>query len=378
VKNERERKDERVSQTLLVTGGAGFIGSNFVRMAMENTDQRLVVLDKLTYAGNLANIEELVDNHRLSFVRGDIADRPMVERLFRDYRPTAAVNFAAESHVDRSIDSPQTFVETNVVGTFVLLDVARRYCEELSPGLERAFRFYQISTDEVYGSLGETGSFSETTPVAPNSPYSASKASADHFVRAYHQTFGLPTVSTNCSNNYGPYQFPEKLMPLIILNALEGKPLPIYDDGGNIRDWLYVEDHCLGIQQVLEQGAVGETYNLGGGCERTNLQIVDTVCEVMEELVPASENEALLEKGIGSYKDLKEFVKDRPGHDRRYAIDSSKIQHELGWKPLHDLDSGLRQTVRWYLENLEWCLNVQSGVYRRERLGLAADREGDK
>jgi dTDP-glucose 4,6-dehydratase len=370
-------EDEVVSQTLIVTGGAGFIGSNFVRLALSHTDHRLIVLDKLTYAGNLANIEDLVDERHLYFVEGDIADRRLVERLFRDYKPSAVVNFAAESHVDRSIDSPQTFVETNVLGTFVLLDVARMYCGELSTDQEKAFRFYQISTDEVYGSLGETGSFSETTPVAPNSPYSASKASADHFVRAYHQTYGLPTVSTNCSNNYGPYQFPEKLIPLMILNALEGKSLPIYGDGGNIRDWLYVEDHCFGILRVLHDGIVGETYNLGGECERTNLQIVDAVCEIMEEFVPAAENRALSEKAIGSYKGLKMFVEDRPGHDRRYAIDSSKVQCELGWKPRNDLEAGLRLTVGWYLDNLDWCSRVQSGVYRRERLGLSADREED-
>ena len=364
-----------MSQTVIVTGGAGFIGSNFVRVALSHTDHSLVVLDKLTYAGNLANIEELVDDQRLYFVRGDIADRFLVEKLFRDYKPSAIVNFAAESHVDRSIDSPQAFVETNVVGTFVLLDVARKYCRDFSESQRERFRFYQISTDEVYGSLGVMGSFSETTPVAPNSPYSASKASADHFVRAYHHTYGLPTVSTNCSNNYGPYQFPEKLIPLMILNAFEGKPLPIYGDGGNIRDWLYVVDHCFGILQVLQEGEVGETYNLGGESERTNLQIVDSICEIMEELFPAAENKALTEKGIGSYKALKEFVEDRPGHDRRYAIDSSKVRRELGWKPQHDLESGLRHTVRWYLDNLDWCSEVQSGGYRRERLGLSADRE---
>jgi dTDP-glucose 4,6-dehydratase len=308
-------------------------------------------------------------------VEGDIADRHLVERLFRDYKPSALINFAAESHVDRSIDSPQAFVQTNVVGTFLLLDVARTYWAELSTSEKKAFRFFQISTDEVYGSLGKTGSFSETTPVAPNSPYSASKAAADHFVRAYHQTYGLPTLSTNCSNNYGPYQFPEKLMPLMILNALEGEPLPIYGDGGNIRDWLYVEDHCLGILQVLSEGTVGETYNLGGRCERTNLQIVDTICDILEEFIPAAENRTLSDKGIRDYKALKNFVEDRPGHDRRYAIDSSKVEQDLGWKPRNDLESGLRLTVGWYLDHLEWCAKVQSGVYRRERLGLSDHKE---
>jgi len=366
-----------VSETVIVTGGAGFIGSNFVRLALNHIDDRVVVLDKLTYAGNLANIEELIDNQRLHFVQGDIADRRLVDSLFREFGPRAVINFAAESHVDRSIDSPQTFVETNVLGTFVLLDAARIYSTGLPGDQRKSFRFYQISTDEVYGSLGAQGSFSETTPVAPNSPYSASKASADHFVRAYHQTYGLPTLLTNCSNNYGPYQFPEKLMPLMILNALEGESLPIYGDGGHVRDWLHVEDHCLGILTVLREGKVGETYNLGGECERTNLQIVDSVCETMEELLPAAENEALRGKGIESYKALKTFVEDRPGHDRRYAIDSSKIRRELGWKPRHDLESGLRVTVRWYLDNLVWCKEVQSGTYRRERLGLSMNR-GEK
>jgi len=362
-----------VSQTVIVTGGAGFIGSNFVHVALLNTDYRLVVLDKLTYAGNLENISALIDDQRLHFVLGDIADRPLVERLFKEYQPTLVVNFAAESHVDRSIDSPQAFVETNVVGTFVLLDVARAYCDEVSGDRREMFRYYQISTDEVYGSLGESGSFSETTPVAPNSPYSASKASADHFVRAYHQTYRLPTLSTNCSNNYGPYQFPEKLIPLMILNAYEGKPLPIYGDGGNIRDWLYVEDHCLGILRVLQEGKVGGTYNLGGECERTNLQIVNSVCEIMEELLPAKRNDALMAKRIGEYRDLVQFVEDRPGHDRRYAIDSTKVKRELGWAPHHDLDSGLRNTVRWYLDHLDWCAKVQSEGYMRERLGLGGE-----
>jgi dTDP-glucose 4,6-dehydratase len=287
------------------------------------------------------------------------------------------VNFAAESHVDRSIDSPQTFVETNVVGTFVLLEVTRSYLDALSERERSGFRFYQISTDEVYGSLGRTGRFSETTPVSPNSPYSASKASADHFVRAYHRTYGLPTVSTNCSNNYGPYQFPEKLIPLMILNAFEGEPLPIYGDGGNVRDWLFVEDHCFGILKVLEKGRVGETYNLGGECERTNLQIVDAVCDIMEEIVPAAANQSLSAKGIQNYRDLKKFVQDRPGHDRRYAIDTSKIKRELGWRPQHDLESGLRHTVRWYLKNLGWCSDVQSKGYQRERLGLLTEKETD-
>jgi dTDP-glucose 4,6-dehydratase len=361
--------------TLLVTGGAGFIGSNFVRLALRETPDNIVVLDKLTYAGNRESLAGL-DGPRLTFTLGDIADRATVRRLFAEHRPGAVVNFAAESHVDRSIEDASAFVQTNIVGAFEMLEAARLYRAILPEAERAAFRFLHVSTDEVYGSLGSTGLFSETTPYAPNSPYAASKAAADHLVRASFHTYGLPTLLTNCSNNYGPYQYPEKLIPLMILNALEGKPLPIYGDGGNIRDWLYVEDHCRGILAVLQSGQPGEKYNLGGRSERTNLEIVDTICDALEAERPAAQNKALTERGIQSYRDLKTHVPDRPGHDRRYAIDDSKIQREIGWAPRHDLRSGLHATVRWYLDNSAWCEAVQSGHshrYQRERLGLLAE-----
>jgi dTDP-glucose 4,6-dehydratase len=365
-------------ETLIVTGGAGFIGANFVRIALARTDYRVVVFDKLTYAGNLASLEDVAGDPRFVFVKGDVADRTAVQALFTEHRPTWVVNFAAESHVDRSIDQPRDFVDTNVVGTFELLDVSRRFCAELAaPELQR-FRFLHVSTDEVYGTLGGTGLFAESTPYAPNSPYAASKAAADHFVRAYHETFGLPVLITNCSNNYGPYQFPEKLIPLTLLNALEGKPLPIYGDGGNIRDWLFVEDHCEGILRVLERGRLGEKYNIGGLNERTNLELVDRLCAVLEELLPAARNPALVAKRVQRYEALKMFVTDRPGHDRRYAIDASKIREELGWQPRYDFDAGIRRTVRWYLDHREWCNTVQAGRYQRERLGLATGAAGVK
>jgi dTDP-glucose 4,6-dehydratase len=357
-------------ETWVVTGGAGFIGSNFVRAALASRDARIVVVDKLTYAGNLESLADIADDPRFEFVRADIADRGAMEELFRAHRPAVVVNFAAETHVDRSIDGPGAFVHTNLVGTFELLDAARRHVAGIAPSLAQRFRFLHVSTDEVYGSLGATGAFSETTPYEPNSPYSASKAGADHLARAYFATYGLPVLITNCSNNYGPYQYPEKLMPLMILNALEGRPLPIYGDGGNVRDWLYVGDHCAGILHALERGRPGEKYNLGGGAERTNLQIVDTICAELERCVPAARNPALAAVGVKDYAALKSFVADRPGHDRRYAIDASKAQRELGWRPAHDLDSGLASTVRWYLDHREWCAAVQSGRYGRERLGL--------
>lgn len=359
--------------TLLVTGGAGFIGCNFVRTALAQTDAKVVVLDKLTYAGNLANLENVSDNPRFHFVRADIADRAAVEQVFREHAPTAVLNFAAESHVDRSIDGPAEFVRTNIVGTFVLLDITRQYLEGSGTRQHDAFRFLHVSTDEVYGSLGPTGAFTEGTPYAPNSPYSASKAGADHLVRAYFHTYHLPTLTTNCSNNYGPYHFPEKMIPLMVLNALEGKPLPIYGDGLHIRDWLYVEDHCEGILAVLSRGKAGEKYNLGGNNERSNLEIVDTVCRELEALVPAASNSQLRSQGIGAYTELKSFVSDRPGHDRRYAIDATKAREELGWEPRFDLDQGLARTVRWFVENREWCATVQEDNYRRERLGLASE-----
>ena len=352
-------------RTLLVTGGAGFIGSNFVRSALAGGD-RVVVLDKLTYAGHRESLAEVESHPRFRFVLGDIDDRELLRRLFAEEPLDAVVNFAAESHVDRSIDGPAEFVHTNLVGTFELLEASRQHCKGRGD-----FRFLHVSTDEVYGTLGEDGLFSEETPYAPNSPYSASKAGADHLVRAWFHTYGLPALITNCSNNYGPFQFPEKLVPLMLLNALEGKRLPIYGDGGNVRDWLHVDDHCRGILRVLEAGRPGEKYNLGGGNERTNLQVVDTLCALLEEMRPAAENAALRAKGFGAYTDLKQFVLDRPGHDRRYAIDASKVRRELGWEPRYRFEDGLRQTVAWYLAHRDWCEAVQSGGYRRERLGVA-------
>jgi len=355
--------------TIIVTGGAGFIGSNFVRLALRETEARVVVIDKLTYAGNLESLDDVRRNPRFNFVQGDIADRSLVDRLYTDHHPTWVVNFAAESHVDRSIDGPRAFIETNIVGTFELLDAARLYVRELAPEARDRFRFLHVSTDEVYGTLGATGLFDETTPYAPNSPYAASKASADHLVRSYRETYGLPTLITNCSNNYGPYQYPEKLIPLMTLNALEGLALPIYGDGGNVRDWLYVEDHCAGILLVLQRGQVGGKYNIGGANERSNLELVDRLCAVLDELAPVAAQPALTAKGLGSYADLKTFVPDRPGHDRRYAIDATLIRRELGWTPRYDFESGLRATVSWYLANRRWCTAVQTGSYGRERLG---------
>jgi dTDP-glucose 4,6-dehydratase len=322
-------------KTVIVTGGAGFIGSNYVHLALAETSDRVVVLDKLTYAGNLESLREARSHARFGFVQADIADREAVRQVFREHRPSALVNFAAETHVDRSIDDPAAFVRTNVAGTFELLEACRLYLAAATADLKTAFRFLHVSTDEVYGTLGETGAFREDTPYAPNSPYAASKAGADHLVRAYHETYGLPTLLTNCSNNYGPFQFPEKLIPLMILNAAEGRALPIYGDGGNVRDWLYVDDHCRGIRLVLEGAQPGSKYNLGGGNERTNLQVVDRLCEVMEKVRPAAGNEALRARGLASYLALKTFVKDRPGHDRRYAIDAGRVRAELGWYPLN-------------------------------------------
>jgi dTDP-glucose 4,6-dehydratase len=349
--------------TILVTGGAGFIGGCFVRQVLSETTFRIVNLDKLTYAGNLDSLASVINNPRHVFVQGDICDGALVSDLLRKHRVSQVVNFAAESHVDRSIDGPAEFVHTNVVGTFRLLEAARHYWQEL--GDERAaFRFLHVSTDEVYGSLGASGYFKETTAYAPNSPYSASKAASDHFVRAYHHTYGLPTLVTNCSNNYGPYQFPEKLIPLMIANAVEGKPLPVYGDGQNIRDWLFVEDHCRAIRRVLGHGTPGEVYNIGGRCERTNLQVVHAICETVDRLRPGLPHSPC--------KSLITFVKDRPGHDRRYAIDCGKIERELGWEPLQNFETGLEVTVAWYLQNTRWIERVQSGGYRRERLGLKA------
>jgi dTDP-glucose 4,6-dehydratase len=353
-------------RSLLITGGAGFIGSNLVHHALAHTADRIVVVDKLTYAGSLLNLEPLLKDPRVTFVHADIADRVAMERVFTEHQPDRVLNLAAETHVDRSIDSPRPFIDTNIVGTYVLLETARHYLAPLDAAAREAFRFLHVSTDEVYGTLGESGLFSEETPYAPNSPYAASKASADHLVRAYYHTFRLPVLITNCSNNYGPYQFPEKLIPLMILNALERRPLPIYGDGGNVRDWLHVEDHCAGILLVLDQGRLGEKYNIGGGNERTNLAIVERICDALDELRPLPQDAS----ASNSYHALKTFVPDRPGHDRRYAIDASKIRKELGWTPRHTFESGLLDTVRWYLEHQEWCEEIQAGRYERQRLGL--------
>ena len=359
--------------TLLITGGAGFIGSNLVHHALAHTTDQLVIVDKLTYAGSLLNLEGALADRRVRFVQADIADREGMGRVFRESRPTAVLNLAAETHVDRSIDGPRPFVDTNVVGTFVLLETSREFVAGLADAERGSFRFLHVSTDEVYGTLGATGLFSEETPYAPNSPYAASKAAADHLVRAYFHTFGLPVLLTNCSNNYGPRQFPEKLIPLVILNAVEGRPLPIYGDGGNVRDWLHVDDHCAGILQVLREGRVGEKYNIGGGNERSNLQIVDLICDALEERCPAASNASLSRQHVASYRGLKTFVADRPGHDRRYAIDASKIRRDLGWSPAQTFERGLRDTVNWYLDHREWCEAIRGG-YDRERLGLATER----
>jgi len=362
-------------ENILITGGAGFIGCHFVRLVLAETAACVLVLDKLTYAGSLESLADVRGDPRFDFVEGDIADRGAVRRLFAERRPTAVVNFAAESHVDRSIDDASAFIQTNIVGAFELLEAARHHLAALAEPERGAFRFLHVSTDEVYGSLGTTGAFSETTPYAPNSPYAASKAAADHLVRAYHETYGLPALVTNCSNNYGPYQFPEKLIPLMVLNALDGRPLPIYGDGGNVRDWIYVEDHCRGVLAALQRGRPGEKYNLGGRSERTNLEIVDTLCALLESERPAAGNPALRERGIASYAALKTFVADRPGHDRRYAIDDDKIRGELGWAPQKSFEEGLGATVRWYLARRDWCAAVAGGSYGRERLGLGAPPE---
>jgi dTDP-glucose 4,6-dehydratase len=363
-----------VDQTWLVTGGAGFIGSNFVRHVLGTGRRRVVIVDKLTYAGSLASIRDVVDGERVKFFQADIADRQAMAALLSSERPGAIVNFAAETHVDRSIDGPDAFVHTNLLGTFELLEAARRHWGQLPPGEREGFRFLHVSTDEVYGSLGPDGAFSEETPYAPNSPYSATKAGADHLVRAHAHTYGMPALITNCSNNYGPFQFPEKLIPLMILNALEGRPLPIYGDGLHVRDWLFVEDHCAGIALALEHGRIGEKYNIGGGNERTNLDIVQTICDLLDEHAPARANTALAARGVTSYHGLATFVPDRPGHDRRYAIDATKIRTELGWESRFDLRSGLDRTVRWYLANQAWCTEIQQGRYDRSRLGLSGTR----
>lgn len=345
-------------KTWLVTGGAGFIGSNFVLQQRSNNAARIVNLDKLTYAGNLSNLATLRDDPNHIFVHGDIADRDLVRDIFQQYQPEAVIHFAAESHVDRSIHGPEAFIETNVLGTLRLLEEVRTYWDALQHGAKQGFRFLHISTDEVYGSLGpEDPAFTETTSYAPNSPYAASKAASDHLVHAYHETYRLPVLITNCSNNYGPFQFPEKLIPLMILNALRGKPLPIYGDGKNVRDWLYVADHCEAVRLVLEQGRVGESYNIGGHCELTNLEVVDSLCGILDKLCPNSL--------YVPHNSLIAFVTDRPGHDRRYAMNTAKISRELGWSPQESFQGGLAKTIRWYLANPTWVESVTSGTYRQ-------------
>jgi len=344
------------NDAILVTGGAGFIGSNFVLNWIRDVGSPVVNLDLLTYAGNPSSLESLKANSRHALVHGDICDGELVGSLLKKYRPRAIVHFAAESHVDRSIVAPDAFIRTNVHGTFTLLESAKRYWSGLDSESRSSFRLVHVSTDEVYGSLGPSDpAFSETTAYAPNSPYAASKAASDHLVRAYHHTFGLPVLTTNCSNNYGPFQFPEKLIPLMILNALEGKPLPVYGDGANVRDWLFVEDHCAAIQTVMDRGRIGQTYNIGGNSERRNIDVVTAICDLVDEMRP--------DQKIGPRRKLIAFVADRPGHDRRYAIDASKIERETGWKPKQDFEGGLRRTVRWYLDNLSWVDNVRTGGY---------------
>lgn len=396
---------------ILVTGGAGFIGSAVIRHIIENTQDSVVNLDKLTYAGNLESLTEVSDNPRYTFEQVDICDRAELDRVFQQHQPDAVMHLAAESHVDRSIDGPAEFIQTNIVGTYTLLEAARAYWNELNSERNQAFRFHHISTDEVYGDLPHPSDvksevlseksehtshltphalplFTETTAYAPSSPYSASKASSDHLVRAWLRTYGFPTLITNCSNNYGPYHFPEKLIPLVILNALEGKPLPIYGKGDQIRDWLYVEDHARALYKVVTEGKIGETYNIGGHNEKQNIEVVETICEILDELRPLDDGAASVGRAsarqvglkadlqgsgsntAGSYESLITYVTDRPGHDRRYAIDASKIAKELNWQPEETFESGIRKTVQWYLDNQQWCKNVQDGSYQRERLGV--------
>ena len=354
-------------KTLLITGGAGFIGSNFLIRQIESGHIRVINYDKLTYAGNLDTLESIASNPNYYFVEGDICDQELVRKTLIENKVDSIVNFAAESHVDRSIESPGDFIQTNIVGTFKILQASRDYLNSIKQNKNEKeryenFRFLHVSTDEVYGSLGDSGSFTEKTPYAPNSPYAASKAASDHLIRSYFKTFGFPTITTNCSNNYGPHQFPEKLIPLMIQKAIAGDPLPVYGDGLHIRDWLYVDDHCIALEKTLDKGQLGEVYNIGGDNEKTNLDLVTTLCEILDELVPNS--------NYRPHKSLIKFVDDRPGHDRRYAIDSSKIQRELGWKPTETLNTGLRKTVDWYINNSQWIERVMSGAYKGQRLGL--------
>lgn len=354
-------------KTYFITGGAGFIGSNFVLNLLNVGKVKIINYDKLTYAGNLETLAPVSENPNHIFVQGDICDRESVHDLLDQHQPDTIVNFAAESHVDRSIDDPGEFIQTNIVGSYELLQAARAYWKDLRGSAHEEFRFLHVSTDEVYGSLGDTGFFTESTAYAPNSPYAASKAASDHLVRAFHKTYGLPLLTTNCSNNYGPYQFPEKLLPLMIANALSGNALPVYGDGLQVRDWLYVQDHCEAILTVLQNGEIGEMYNIGGNNEKTNLDVVHSLCSLLDEMIPNSPHLP--------HKSLITFVEDRPGHDRRYAIDASKIRDELGWTPKETFTTGLRKTVAWYLENSKWVERVMSGAYRGQRLGLSTEKE---
>ena len=348
---------------ILVTGGAGFIGSAVIRHIIQNTNNQVLNIDKLTYAGNLESLKEIDKHSNYEFKQIDICDREQITAAIDAFQPNAIMHLAAESHVDRSIDGPAAFIQTNIVGTYTLLEAARKYWMGLDAEAQQNFRFHHISTDEVYGDLeGTTDLFTETTSYAPSSPYSASKASSDHLVRAWHRTYGLPVIVTNCSNNYGPYHFPEKLIPLVILNALDAKPLPVYGNGQQIRDWLFVEDHARALYKVVTEGVVGETYNIGGHNEKQNIEVVKTICKILDELKPQANGQA--------YESLITFVKDRPGHDLRYAIDATKIQNELGWTPTETFETGIRKTVQWYLNNLDWCHRVQDGSYQRERLGV--------
>ena len=350
---------------ILVTGGSGFIGSNFIHYLINNTDyQRIINLDKLTYAGNNENLINIQQDIRYKFIKGNICDRQCIKKIFQDYSPNKIVHFAAESHVDRSIDGPKDFINTNIVGTSILLEESLSYYNKLKKLSKSSFKFHHISTDEVFGSLGEKGSFAEDSPYDPSSPYSASKASSDHLVRAWHRTFGLPVTISNCSNNYGPYQFPEKLIPLIIINCLSNKSLPVYGKGENIRDWLYVEDHCKAINLILQEGAIGDTYNIGGNNEISNINIVESICTILDKLKPSNSGK--------SYKQLISFVKDRPGHDFRYAINTTKIKKDLNWEPKETFDSGLTKTIKWYLENENWWKKIQKNIYKQERIGVSS------
>ena len=356
------------SLKILVTGGAGFIGSSVIRFLINETPHHVVNLDKLTYAGNLESLNEVSTNPRYAFEHADICNQKEIERILREHQPDVIMHLAAESHVDRSIDGPGEFIQTNIIGTYTLLQESRKYWGALENIKKQEFRFHHISTDEVYGSLDSSGMFTENTCYDPSSPYSASKASSDHLVRAWYRTYGLPTIITNCSNNYGPYQFPEKLIPLMILNARDGKPLPVYGNGGQIRDWLYVDDHARALYMVITKGKIGHTYNIGGHNEKTNLEVVKTICKILDELLPTHP------ENINCYEELITFVEDRPGHDQRYAIDASMIQSELGWVPNETFESGIRKTVEWYLDNQSWWQHVLDGTYRGERLGLAEGR----